>query len=96
MCVNNTIGYDRVIAATQWLKANNKLGVIGEFAGGANSVCLEAVQGMLSYLEENSNVWLGALWWGGGPWWGDYIFAFEPPSSTGYNYYDSALLAYAP
>jgi hypothetical protein len=21
----------------------------------------------LNYLQENSNVWLGAIWWGGGP-----------------------------
>ena len=66
-CVNNTIGYDRVISATQWLQQNGKVGIIGEFAGGANSVCLEAVVGMLNYLKANSNVWLGAIWWGGGP-----------------------------
>lgn len=96
VCVNNTIGYDRVLSATQWLIENKKVALLGEYAGGANTVCQEAVVGMLSYMQENSDVWLGALWWGGGPWWGTYIFSFEPPSGTGYEYYDSTLLEYVP
>jgi len=50
----------------------------------------------LQHLKYNSDVWTGALWWGGGPWWGTYIYGFEPPSSTGYNYYNTALLAFKP
>lgn len=95
-CVNSTIGYDRVTSATAWLQENNKVGIIGEYAAGANSVCMSAVTGMLDYIKENDDVWGGAIWWGGGPWWGDYIYGFEPPSSTGYNYYDSTLMTYAP
>ena len=95
-CVSSTIGVERVTSATSWLQTNNKIGIIGEFAGGANSVCMSAVTGMLDYLKANDNVWTGALWWGGGPWWGTYIYGFEPPSSTGYNYYDSTLKSYAP
>lgn len=96
VCVSTTIGVERVTSATAWLKANGKKGIIGEFAGGANAQCLTAVKGMLDYMKANSDVWLGALWWGGGPWWGTYIYAFEPPSSIGYNYYDSTLKTYHP
>ncbi|KAH8819393.1 glycoside hydrolase family 5 protein [Xylogone sp. PMI_703] len=96
VCVSSTIGAERVTSATQWLIQNNKVGIIGEFAAGANSQCLSAVTGMLNLMQQNSNVWLGALWWGGGPWWGTYIYGFEPPSSTGYNYYDTTLRSYAP
>lgn len=67
-CVSSDIGLQRVEGATAWLRTNKKLGVIGEFAGGANSVCLAAVKGMLDHMKANSDVWLGALWWGGGPW----------------------------
>ena len=95
-CVSSTIGEARVVGATEWLKENGKLGVLGEFAGGANDVCMQAVKGLLEHLNANADVWTGALWWGGGPWWGDYIYAFEPPSSTAYDYYDSTLTAYAP
>lgn len=83
-CVNSTIGQSRVTAATAWLKQNGKRGIIGETAGGANAVCTQALSGMLQYMEDNSDVWLGWLLWGGGPWWGDYIYSMEPPSGTSY------------
>ncbi|KAJ5560740.1 hypothetical protein N7535_008937 [Penicillium sp. DV-2018c] len=95
-CVSTTIGQERVAAATQWLKDNGKRAFLGEFAGGANSVCQSAVVGMLDYMEANSDVWLGASWWAAGPWWADYIYGFEPPSGTGYNYYMNTLKKYFP
>lgn len=95
-CVSSTIGAERVASATTWLRNNGKIGIIGEYAGGANSQCKSAVTGMLQHLKSNSDVWTGALWWGGGPWWGTYIYGFEPPSSTGYSYYDSTLLQFRP
>jgi endoglucanase len=95
-CVSSDIGVQRIVGATAWLRANNKKGVLGEFAGGANSVCQTAVKGLLDHIKANSDVWLGAFWWGGGPWWGTYIYGFEPPSGTAYTYYDSLLKTYAP
>ncbi|CAI7622283.1 unnamed protein product [Penicillium palitans] len=95
-CVSSTIGQERVVAATQWLKDNGKKAFLGEFAGGANSVCQSAVTGMLDYLQANSDVWLGASWWSAGPWWGDYMYSFEPPSGVGYTYYMSLLKSYFP
>lgn len=95
-CVSTTIGAERVAAATAWLRTNGKLGIIGEFAGGVNADCETAVDGMLSYLSDNSDVWLGALWWGAGPWWGDYIFAMEPPSGAAYVAYKDILAKYVP
>jgi endoglucanase len=95
-CVSSTIGQERVVAATQWLKDNGKKAFLGEFAGGANSVCQSAVKGMLDYLQANSDVWMGASWWSAGPWWGDYIYSFEPPSGIAYTYYMSLLQGYFP
>ncbi|KAJ5765443.1 hypothetical protein N7520_005002 [Penicillium odoratum] len=83
-CVSSTIGQERVESATQWLIDNDKVGILGEFAGGVNTVCEEAIVGMLTYLEENSAVWKGAMWWAAGPWWGSYIFSMEPPSGVAY------------
>ncbi|KAK4210310.1 cellulase [Rhypophila decipiens] len=93
-CVSTTIGTQRLQEATAWLRANKKLGVLGEFAGGANPTCQAAVKGLLDHLKANSDVWTGALWWAAGPWWGDYMYGFEPPSSTGYTYYNSLLRGY--
>ncbi|KAJ5081216.1 hypothetical protein N7456_013454 [Penicillium angulare] len=95
-CVSTTIGQERVESATEWLQSNGKLGFLGEFAGGANSVCQSAVTGMLDYLQDNSDVWLGASWWAAGPWWGTYIFSIEPPSGTAYTFYLDILSAYFP
>lgn len=83
-CVSSTIGSERIQAATAWLKANGKKGILGETAGGANSQCISALTGMLQYMEDNTDVWEGWLWWGGGPWWGSYMFSMEPPSGTAY------------
>lgn len=95
-CVSGTIGRERLVAATNWLRANGKVGIIGEFAGGANENCRTAVRNMLDYLEANDDVWKGYLWWAAGPWWNTYMFNFEPPSGTGYQYYNSLLKEYIP
>ncbi|KAK0730977.1 putative cellulase precursor [Lasiosphaeris hirsuta] len=95
-CVSADIGVQRVVGATAWLRANNKVGILGEFAGGANSLCKTAVANLLDHLKANSDVWTGALWWAGGPWWGDYMYSFEPPSGIGYTYYNSLLKNYLP
>lgn len=58
-CVNSTIGATRLMDATAWLKSNNKIAILGEYAGAVNSVCEEAVEGMLDYIDENSDVWTG-------------------------------------
>lgn len=93
-CVSSTIGAERIADATTWLQTNGKKGIIGEFAGGANSVCETAVTGMLDALEAASDVWMGAMWWGGGPWWGDYIFSMEPEAGTAYVTYVDTLEKY--
>ena len=74
-CVSTSIGQERLQAATAWLKANGKKGVLGETAGGANAQCISALTGMLGYMASNSDVWTGWLWWGGGPWWGTYMYS---------------------
>ncbi|TVY80272.1 putative endo-beta-1,4-glucanase B [Lachnellula suecica] len=94
-CVSATIGSERLAAATAWLKANNKKGIIGEFAGGANTQCNSAVTDMLTYMTKNTDVWMGALWWGGGPWWGTYIYNMEPPSGVSYTSTLPLMLAIA-
>ncbi|KAL6230429.1 endo-beta-1,4-glucanase B [Aspergillus navahoensis] len=93
-CVSETIGAERVKTATQWLKDNKKLGVIGEFAGGDNDICRTAVKGLLDALKENDDVWLGALWWAAGPWWDDYMFSMEPTDGIAYKTMLSTLEGY--
>ncbi|KAL4809682.1 endo-beta-1,4-glucanase A [Aspergillus unguis] len=93
-CVSATIGSERLAAATEWLRDNGKLGVLGEFAGADNDVCKEAVADLLEFMEENSDVWLGGLWWAAGPWWADYMFSMEPEDGPAYQAYLDILSPY--
>lgn len=84
-CVSETIGAERLAAATQWLRENGKRGILGETAGAVNPTCVEAVTGELAFLLENADVWKGWLWWAAGPWWAEYMFSLEPPSGPAFN-----------
>jgi endoglucanase len=81
-CVSATIFKERLQAATKWLKDSGKKGVIGEFAAGNNAQCIAALKDGLAYLQQNGDVWMGAIWWAAGPWWGDYIYNMEPSSAN--------------
>ncbi|XHG03258.1 hypothetical protein AWENTII_006574 [Aspergillus wentii] len=93
-CVSSTIGKERLQTATKWLKDNNKKGFLGEFAGGVNKDCETAVEGLLSYMSDNSEVWMGAEWWAAGPWWGDYMYNLEPKDGQAYSTYLPILKKY--
>ncbi|KAF9886713.1 hypothetical protein FE257_011227 [Aspergillus nanangensis] len=93
-CVSDTVGKERLQSATQWLKDNNKKGFLGEFAGGVNDQCETAVKGMLAYMAENTDVWMGAEWWAAGPWWGDYLYSLEPADGKAYDAYMPILEKY--
>ena len=94
-CVSADVGVQRVEGATAWLRANGKQGIIGETAGGQNTVCLAAITDLMNHLAANSDVWQGALWWAAGPWWGTSTqYTFEPPTGTAYTYYKSVWESY--
>lgn len=95
-CLSPTIGQERLVSATEWLRNNSKLGVIGEFSGYADVTCQEAVANFAQYLIENSDVWTGALWWAAGPWWGTSTYSYEPPAGTAYTIYKPILQPYFP
>jgi endoglucanase len=79
-CVSQTIGVERVTAFTGWLRQHGYRGFLGEFAGGNNATCQAAVGGLLDFLDQNREVWLGFSWWAAGPWWGSSWASLEPSS----------------
>lgn len=94
-CVSTTIGAERLKDATEWLRKEKKIGLIGEFAGGNNAVCKEAVEGMMKYMAANKDVWVGALWWAAGPWWGTYMFDMEANKGIAWKGYVDLISKYA-
>ncbi|HEY3699403.1 MAG TPA: glycoside hydrolase family 5 protein [Spongiibacteraceae bacterium] len=81
-CVDETIGVRRIADATAWLKKNNKKALLGEFGGGKNATCYNAVSNMLGAIEQNADVWLGWTYWSAGAWLGNYMFALPIASTT--------------
>jgi endoglucanase len=77
-CVSATIGTERVTPATNWLRSNNFRGFLGEFNGGANDTCYQALDNLLTFIGQNSDVWMGWAVWAGGPWWGENILTVQP------------------
>src|SRR6185312_4722238 len=39
---------------------------------------LQALDNMLTYIKQHTDVWSGVTYWAGGPWWGPYMFSIEP------------------
>lgn len=77
-CVSQTIGAERLRDFTSWLRQNNQRGFLGEFGSGRNDTCFAALDNMLSYVDNNLDVWLGWAYWAAGPLWGNYILSLEP------------------
>jgi endoglucanase len=77
-CVSETIGVERMSLVTSWLRDNGYRGLLAEFGGAPNDTCLRGVDQMLTYVEDNADVWLGWAAWAAGPRWGDYMFSVQP------------------
>lgn len=78
-CVSATIGVDKLRGFTAWLRQQGKRGFLGEFAGGTSETCLQALDGMLGFMEQNADVWLGWTYWSAGSWWPPtYPFTVQP------------------
>jgi endoglucanase len=79
--------------STLWLRTNHLKGFLAEFAV-ANITITNGMGGgillsnVLSYLQSNSDVWVGWTWWAGGPKWpggpaytgtnAEYLFLLDP------------------
>ena len=77
-CQSETIGRKSLEKFTKWLRETGHRGFLGEFGAANNPVCLEALDQMLQYVADNSDVWLGWSYWAAGAWWGDYRFSVHP------------------
>lgn len=77
-CQSETIGSEKLAAATQWLRTHGKKGFIGEFGAGDNAACLAALRDITQYMADRPDAWLGWSYWAAGRAWGDYFTSLEP------------------
>ncbi|MBL0728917.1 glycoside hydrolase family 5 protein [Piscinibacter sp. HJYY11] len=77
-CVSATIGAQRLQVFTDWLRANGKRGLLGEFAAANTDTCKLALNGMLAFMQANSDVWVGWSYWLAGAWASNDPFSLQP------------------
>lgn len=79
VCISESVGVEKLQGFTSWLRQNKQKGFLGEFATADNPVCNKALEGMLAYMEKNSDLWIGCTWWAAGLWWNpSYPFNVQP------------------
>jgi hypothetical protein len=82
--VSATIGVERITEITQWAQKTGHHLFLGEVGVFTDQTSLTALDKMLTYIQQNTDVWEGVTYWAGGPWWpGDYIFLIEPQPLNG-------------
>ena len=78
-CQSTQIGIQTLTPFTEWARKHGKRGFLGEFGVGAGRTCLDALDRVLSFMNENSDVWMGWSYWAGGAWWpNDYFASVQP------------------
>lgn len=77
-CRSETVGVDTLKAFTQWLRQHKKIGYLGEFGAGANPTCMAALDAMLKFIGDNSDVWAGWSYWAAGAWPPSYFTSVQP------------------
>ena len=85
--VSATIGVERLTAITQWAEANHQRLFLGEVGVDQQPISLQALDNMLTYIKQHTDVWSGVTYWAGGPWWGPYMFSIEPQNVNDPNNY---------
>jgi len=73
---NAYTGINRVKPFVEWLKKNNKKGIIGEFGVPSyDGRWLTVMDNFLKYIDQNG---INANYWAAGPWWANYQLSIEP------------------
>jgi len=71
-----SIALIRLKPFVDWLKLNNKIGMIGECGvPGDDPRWMTMLDGALAYLRDNN---VSFTYWAAGPWWGTYPLSIEP------------------
>ena len=78
------LGVERLTAITEWAKEDpkNRRLFLGEVGVSTDQISLDALGNMLTYMQQNTDVWQGMTYWAGGPWWGNYMFSIEPQNGV--------------
>lgn len=80
-CLNPLDGVSALKPVTQWMQQNKYQAILGEFGGSIQKECLRALFHMLEHMQQESDVWLGWVYFAGGRGWADNdILSIQPTS----------------
>jgi endoglucanase len=82
-CISENIGSLYLSGITLWLRNNNRRAYLGEFGASNDDVCKKAVADIISYVEANSDVWVGWSWWNAGAFLSDTSYTIQPIGEEG-------------
>jgi endoglucanase len=74
-------GASRLVEFTAWANQHHFKAFLGEFGWDGNPADTAAdAEGdaLLSYMDQNKDVWIGYTYWAAGPWWKNYMYSVEP------------------
>ena len=78
-CVSAQVGVERLKGFVAWLKAQGRVGYLGEIGAPNTPTCALAVKNTLTYVESEPAVWIGWAWWSAGSRWRpDYQLSIQP------------------
>ena len=72
------IGAAALADFTNWARTQNAKALLGELGWSNDPSCPPEAESMLSFMNQNTDVWLGYTYWAGGAWLGNYMFSLEP------------------
>jgi endoglucanase len=78
-CQSVDIGILTLTPITEWARQQGKRTFLGEIGVGSGQTCLDALDRVMRFMNENSDVWLGWTYWAAGAWWAkDYFTNVQP------------------
>ena len=78
-CQSVDVGISTLTPVTDWARKHGKRVFLGEIGVGSGTTCLDALDRTISFIDANSDVWLGWAYWAGGAWWAkDYFTSLQP------------------
>lgn len=90
-CVtNNTVKSSAPLAS--WLRKNGRMAMVTETGGGNTASCEKYVCEELSYLNQNSDVYLGYIGWAAEAFSSSYPLSLTPTGSIVSNFQDTPLM----
>lgn len=73
-CISRESAVNRLKNATESLRQNKRKAFLGEFGVAQNDSCLNTLDGVLTFLSDNKDVWLGWTYWSASKWGGRYMY----------------------